>query len=83
MIGQSTIIGPVDIILILLIHFTWPDRQIIFLGSQYTSEPSAVNTIGVVQLCLNPNGQMRSIMIRGMVDRYERRVEVIPCQRTA
>lgn len=83
MIGQSTIIGPVDIILILLIHFTWPDRQIIFLGSQYTSEPSAVNTISVVQLCLSLNGQMRSIMIRGMVDRYERRVEVIPCQRTA
>jgi len=65
MIGQSTIIGPVDIIL--LIHFTWPDRQIIFLGSQYTSEPSAVNTISVVQLCLSLNGQMRSIMIRGMV----------------
>jgi len=67
MIGQSTIIGPVDIILILLIHFTWPDQQIIFLGSQYTSEPSAVNTISVVQLCLSLNGQMRSIMIRGMV----------------
>ena len=56
MIGQSTIIGPVDIILILLIHFTWPDRQIIFLGSQYTKEPSAVNTIGVVQSCLSLNG---------------------------
>jgi len=67
MIGQSTIIGPVDIILILLIHFTWPDRQIIFLGSQYTKEPSAVNTIGVVQLWMSLNGQMRSIMIRGMV----------------
>ena len=67
MIGQSIIIVPVDIILILLIHFTWPDRRIIFLGSQYTSEPSAVNTIGVVQLCLSLNGRMRSIMIPGMV----------------